>query len=532
MTASARASFAGAPAQAASVAPARATFVGRAGLALVSAGLFALSLPPADLGGLAWVALVPLHFAVRGERPGRAAALGGLFGLVSALTVFAWMFRFQAFSLHHAMGLGGYLGVFPALLAIVWARWARDARALVFVPAAAVLLEWARGHAGFLALPCATLVQTQHQNLAVVQLASLGGEPLVTLVVVLANVALALLLTSRAARRAALAALALVVVAHAGGAAMLAAPAEGEEIVVAAIQPAILPGERDEAHEEERYARLERLTREVAAARPALVVWPETAVSDPERDLVAKLRVRDLVEETGLPVLFGASETEKLAVAPTGATPRAKSFNSAYLMRPGEPVAEPYRKVRLLPFGEYRPLEGTLRLPTWLAPRMFETEAGAARRALEAGSLRVEPVICWENLFADDVRATATPEPSVIAHLVNDAWFGPTAQPYLHATANVFRAVENRRPVIVASNTGPSRILDARGRVVASTTAFFEPAAVSATVRLERGTTLYRRAGDLAWALPLLVLVALAVGSTLTRARSARRGTPALRPPA
>lgn len=499
--------------------------VRRIGLALASAGALFLALPPVDLGALGWVALVPLHFAVRDLRPTRAALLGALFGVATSLATFAWIFRFEAFRLQHAIVLGGWLALFPAVLAVVWSRFARDPRALLFVPAAAAALDWVRGHAGFLAFPWATTAQTQHANLPLLQLASVGGEGLVTLVVVAVNVAIALVVDRAPFRRPALGVIAIAAALHGAGAVTLTQPEHGRPVLIAAVQPAILPESRNAAHEEASFERLSALTREAAAEGAALVVWPETAVRDPERDLATKLQIRAVVEETATPVLFGASETEKLgSSSPKADAPSARSFNSAYLMQPGRPVSEPYRKVRLLPFGEYQPLAGTIAWPSWLAPRMFDTEPGDARRTLELVSedgaesaIRIEPIICWENLFADDVRETATTTPSIITHLVNDAWFGPTAQPELHSLVSAFRAVENGRAVVVASNTGPSAIIDARGRVLARTHTPFAPAQVTATVHLEGGMTFYRRAGDLAWFLPAVVAVAAVAGLGVSR---------------
>lgn len=488
----------------------------RLALTLLAASAFALAFPPFDFGFLGWVALVPLFVAARGLRPALALASGALFGFASSLAVFAWVFRFDAFHLHHAVLLGGWLAVFPALLVLVWNRVASDVRALVFVPCAAATLEWLRGHAGFLSFPWATFAQTQHGNLALLQLASVGGEGLVTTFIVAANVAFALLIGRRVRMRGPLSALACTLCAHLFGLMRLAEPEVGESMTVAAIQPSIEPGARSEEAEEAALGRLAESTRCAALAGASLVVWPETAVRDPERDLATKVRIRDVVEETRAIVVFGASETEKLAQP---VEPNARNYNSAYLMAPGRSVPEPYRKVRLLPFGEYRPLEGA---PSWLAPRVFDTEAGRARNLLTAprgaGMLRIEPIICWENLFADDLRATASEEPSVIAHLVNDAWFGATAQPRLHTLVSTIRAVESGRPLVVASNAGPSRILDGRGRTLAETTSIFTSDEIHATVQLGRGLTLYRRAGDVVWAFPAFALVLALLRSRAPRA--------------
>ena len=498
--------------------------VGRVALTTLSAALFAAALPPFDLGLFGWLAIVPLVFAVRGLSASRAARFGALFGFVSAHAVFAFMFRFSQFGVAQGLVLGAWLALFPALLAPLLARFALEPRGLVLVPAGAVVMEWARAHAGFLALPFGSFASTQHANIPLLQLARFGGEPLVSIVVVLGGVALAQLLVHGVKHRPALVALALVALVHGYGAIVMRVEEPGRDAVVAAVQPAVRPGPKSEEEHDANFARLAELTEKAGAHSPDLVVWPETAVGAIEGDLVTKLAVRDVVENVQAPIVFGSAEVEKLS----GGQPTSKRpFNSAYVMNPDEPVGAPYRKVHLLPFGEYRPID----LPHWLAPSMFDTEAGERRIVLRAGSIDVEPLICWENLFADDLRATASSEPTVIAHLVNDAWFGPTSEPELHNIASIFRAAESGRPLVLASNTGPSIIVDARGRVVARAPSF-EPAFIAATVRMPGGLTFYRRTGDLSWAMPLLFLVAAVTAAGRIRSAAQLRGSDARRPAA
>ena len=473
----------------------------RGGLAALAAVLHAQCFPPFDLGFIGWFALVPLALAVRGLRAPHAAVAGWLYGLAGAHLVFAWIFRFEAFTVAHGLLLGGYLALYPALVAVALSRWAFTTRGLLLVPAATAAIEWARAHAGVQAVPGGAFAQTQHADVPLLQLAAYGGEPLVGIVVVLVNVAIAQALVSRTRRTltASGGALGLAVLAHLVGLARLAqTPSGGREITVAAVQPSILPNERDAGRAEEHFARLATLTREARASGAELVVWPETAVGNIDRDLETKLAIRDVVQDVGAPIVFGSSEIEKLGAH--AGRERARSFNAAFVMEPGKPVTAPYLKVRLLPFAEYRPVD----LPEWIAPRMFETEHGARHFALRTDAVLVEPIICWENLFADEVRASATDEPSVIAHLVNDAWIGNTAQPELHNLVSAFRAAESGRPLVIASNAGPSWIIDARGRVVARTPRAFEPAFVAATVLAPPGQTPYRRWGDWTWIVPLL----------------------------
>ncbi len=468
----------------------------RALLIASSVVLFTLSFPPFELGALGFVALVPLHVAVRDARKGASASMFGVFGFITAFTVFGWATRFPGFGVHHAILCALYLSTFWAALGALWSRFVSHARAVLFLPAIAVGLEWIKGHAGFLALPWGTMGQTQHANTWLVQLASVGGEPLVGLVVVTANVALGQLLTTTkksAARPVALVALAVVAALHLAGLALRPADRGEAMITVSAVQTSFAPERRGD----DAVVVLDRLTRDAAASGAELVVWPESAGGDLEGNLLDVLRARAVVDGAKRPVLVGSSS---LAATATG-------YNSLFLMTPGEPITSPYHKVHLVPFGETSPspLLGALGAPK------LETKAGEARTTMSlATGITVEPIICFESLFADDVRATRSSAPSVIALAVNDAWFGDSPVPArMHNLVSVFRAVENRRPVVIASNRGVSEIISASGRVVARARPL-EATTITATVRADVPPGLYRSSGDYA---PLAIVLMLFVAS-------------------
>jgi apolipoprotein N-acyltransferase len=182
-----------------------------------------------------------------------------------------------------------------------------------------------------------------------------------------------------------------------------------------------------------------------------------------------------------------------------------KKFNSAYVVTAGVPLAAPYRKRRLVPFGEYEPLAEVVSWPRWLVPAIRSGVPGDPDPApLPAGNVAVGVLICWENLFADLARGAARRGAQVLVQLTNDVWFGRTAASAQHNLASVLRAIENRIPVVTASNTGPSQIVDGAGRVVAAVPHLFAEGYAVATVPLRGHATFYSRAGD--W----LVLVALA----------------------
>lgn len=498
----------------------------RAGLALLSPALVVLSLPDTDQGWLAWVALVPLLLACHGLRPLAASALGLVTGGLSALGVFHWMFEVPGFRWHHALILGGYLGLYPAAWCAALPLLARTRLPFVLTaPASWVALDYLRAHAGFLALPWGTLAHSQHGNLPVLQVATLAGEPGVTFLVAMGSAAVARLLATRAWREAAVAG-AVIAAAHAAGGLALMRATPGPPVRVAVVQPSILLAERrTAAARAATLERLERLSAEAAASRPALIAWPETAVRDLTRDPTLVARVRQLADAVGTPLVVGASEFVKFAPEAGETRTRVRLHNAAFLVEPGRPPGEPYRKIVLVPFGEYVPLEGLVQWPAWLVPASFDSVPGETRRlfTLPDGTA-FAPLICWENLFAGFVRLAVLEGAQVLVQLTNDNWFGPTAAPRQHNLASILRAVENRTPVVIASNTGPSQIIDPYGRVVARVPGLFVEGVTTADVSRRAGTTPYTRHGDplaLAVIAGTGLVLGLAVGGLGRRARSA-----------
>jgi apolipoprotein N-acyltransferase len=489
----------------------------RVGLALLTAGLLVLSFPNPDQGWLAWVALVPLLLACHGLGTLMAGALGLLSGVATAFGIFRWLFEITAFGLHHALILALYLGLYPAAWCSGLVLLAgRGVPLIVTGPALWVALDYLKAHAAFMALPWATLAHSQHRNLAVLQLATLTGEYGVTFLVVMASVAVAGILTRRAWLSAAAAAT-IIALAHGAGAVALSQGVATPSLRVAVVQPSILIPERSTAADRAAtLERLERLTQRAAAKRPALIAWPETAVLDLAKDPGLIERVQTLARAVGTPLVVGASEFVKFprpAEEGKGKVLPGGSYNSAYLVVPGQPLGAPYHKMLLVPFGEYLPLQPAVRWPAWLVPKVFNSIPGDGQQVftLPDGTV-VGTLICWENLFAGFVRAWVSDGAQLLVQLTNDNWFGPTAAPWQHNLASVLRAVENRVPVVIASNTGPSQIVDPHGRIRATVPRLFVEGVAVADVPLGSGGTVYTRAGDL-FVLGLVMALALSIAS-------------------
>lgn len=487
--------------------------LGRGILALLSAGLLAASLPPFDLGWLAWIALVPLIIACRSVGALHAAALGFVGGMAANFAIYRWSFEVSGFEIYHFLILSSYFALYPAAWCFAISRLTRDpVKLLLAAPALWVLLDYLRANAGFMAFPWGTLAQSQHKNLLVLQSATITGEYGITFLVVLGNALIAALVCTRAWPVSAAGALVIAVV-HLGGAWALYFEDAGKTIRVAAIQPSILRGERDTASGRAAVLnRLDRLTRAAAAQQPAVIVWPETTVAGNLRnDPFLTSSLQSLASEVGVPLVLGVGEVEKFAVQDSQGNMVRRAYNSAYFVKPNAPLEDPYLKRVLLPFGEYVPLSEFIGWPAWLAPPVFVTEVGSSPKIFRLDDrTNVAPLICWENLIASLARESVQNGARLLFLLTNDGWFARSAEPYQHNLASVLRAVENRVPVVMASNTGPSLIIDPFGRVVASARGVLSQEVVVANVKVVSGETFYTRYGD-ALMLILIALVGLVI---------------------
>jgi len=143
---------------------------------------------------------------------------------------------------------------------------------------------------------------------------------------------------------------------------------------------------------------------------------------------------------------------------------------SAFLLDGKGVITASYNKRQLVPFGEYVPLRDFLGKYIKPVAALGEFVPGdAEQRLMNFNGLKIGAAICYESvfpyLFAGDTRGGA----DVFVNITNDGWYLDTAAPYQHFIANIFRAVENRRPVVRAANNGISAVIDPWGRVLAKT---------------------------------------------------------------
>jgi apolipoprotein N-acyltransferase len=223
-----------------------------------------------------------------------------------------------------------------------------------------------------------------------------------------------------------------------------------------------------------------------------LIVWPETSYMHAlPRSLPASgAAVR---ADLDAPLLFGGVRREG-----------ERRFNSAMLVDADGIIRSAYDKRFLIPFAEYVPL-GDL-FPAWAeaAPTLSRFDAGERSTVLSLGDWRIATPICYETIRPGYVRELVrSGAPHLLVSLTNDGWFGDSPEPRIHLALARFRAIEHRRYLVRATNTGISAIVDPLGRVVAQTEVF-EAASIAGDVRLLEARTLYERFGS--WPGPVSAL--------------------------
>ncbi|NDY42817.1 apolipoprotein N-acyltransferase [Dissulfurirhabdus thermomarina] len=485
--------------------------------ALAAAGGLALTaaFPPVAAWPLVLAGPAMLLAAADGRPPAAAFRLGYVFGLVHFTSLLWWIAptvaRYGGLPSWGALPvpllLAAYLALYPGAWTAGLALWRRGrshGRLVPLVAAAAwTLLEWLRGHllSGF---PWGALAYALAPRPELIQTAEIWGPYGLSFWTALGAGLLWLgcrrVPGRRRARAAALAAFAALALAGWGwGAARIRAVRADDArrpVLRAAVVQGAVPQDRkwDPAFQAATVEIYRRLSLAAAAGwhpdRPALVVWPETATPFYFQDPGPLSRaVREIPVLARAALLFGSPAHRP---GPGGGV---AYLNSAYLLDRLGRVRGRYDKRHLVPFGEYLPWGPLTAWARGLIPSVGEFTPGAAAAPLAAGDIRVGPLICFESIFPALARRSAAAGANVLAVLTNDAWFGRTGAPFQHAAMAALRAVETRRWVIRAANTGVSAFFTPWG-ACRRPTRLFRRTWIAEDVRLRDGRTPYLRAGD------------------------------------
>lgn len=301
---------------------------------------------------------------------------------------------------------------------------------------------------------------------------------------------------------------------------------------IALVQPAIAqPAIWDSNEETNRFLKLLQLSRAALAEKPDLLVWPETALPRLiSRSQFTQDAIVNLLQPYHAWMVFGASDYQ---TQPGLSGPDAvRWFNAAFLINPAGQMAGWYHKRHLVPFGEFMP--GA----RWFPPLARLREAGAGLSSGTRPGLfhttgpeaNCSILICYEDLFPQEVRRSLQPQTDYLLNLTNDGWFGNSSAQWQHTVNALIRAVELHLPLVRCCNNGITCWIDACGRLhnlyFRGSTDVYQAGYKLIEVPLagqESGLhpTFYRQCGDVfGWACVVLVITALAKALIPHRASS------------
>jgi len=244
-----------------------------------------------------------------------------------------------------------------------------------------------------------------------------------------------------------------------------------------------------------------------------LIVWPETAVSafQYQVDEPFLKPLEEALRRHGSQLVFGVVQLD----------PDGKRYYNAMVALGDQ--RDRYYKRHLVPFTEYLPFKSLLwPLVDFFTIPMSDFSAGdEVKPLMQVGRYQVGMSICYEDAFGVE-SAQALPEAAYLINASNDAWFGDSLAPYQHLQIARMRALETRRYLLRATNTGISAAIGPGGRLLA-TAPLLQEAVVEAQVQPLSGATPFARLGNLPL-LGLLVLT-LVVGFPCGHARWGRRCT-------
>jgi apolipoprotein N-acyltransferase len=472
---------------------------------VLSAALFALAFPSfvslEGLGPLAWICLLPLLLVLLATRAGAGIFYGTVFGTLQALIINYWHGTYDYVNLHliTIAFLVQYLLFMIPLVGLLKlsGKWG-----FLVVPAAWVVFEYCRS-VGVLGYPWGLIGASQYGFLPFIQLASITGVWGLSFVIVLGNASLAWVLAAPAFgwswagwhRKPGGACLArtvlplgisiacLAICLGTGGFVLRRLERElygSPETPVATI--VLVQSNRDPRKHEyyENFKRQMSLTDEALAGlpdRPDLVVWPEGGFkldirywTDPERSRSYWAR---MVEEflsyqrnLGTWLLTGTQD-HRLVVSETGERKRI-NFNSAILLDPHGGRGPVYHKMHLVPFSEYFPLDKELFSGLYELLQSYNISnwgIGQRRVIFRHDKFHIAAPICFEDAFSDHIRRFVMHGVDVIINLSNDYWSLTPVEGRQHALLALFRAVENRRPLLRSTTSGYTVYIDAAGRI-------------------------------------------------------------------
>jgi apolipoprotein N-acyltransferase len=238
--------------------------------------------------------------------------------------------------------------------------------------------------------------------------------------------------------------------------------------------------------------------------RSQIIVWPEAPTDFVDSDPILRHAMSSLALQARAPVIVN-----DVTIASSSGNGRPNFYNSASFYLPDGSYAGRYDKMHLVPFGEYTPYKPLFFFVGHLLDDLVFIP-GTQRTLFKVGGKSYGVFICYESIFGDDLRQFSLEGAQVLINISDDGWYGDTSAPWEHLDMVRMRAIENRRWIVRATNTGITAAIDPFGRITTTI-----PRHIRTSVQVAFGyrndITFYSHYGDwFAWLCALVTAVLLA----------------------
>jgi apolipoprotein N-acyltransferase len=491
-------------------------------LSFASGILLFLSFPKYGLGIIAWVALVPLLFALKNVSSLRNGLIVGFItGIVSYTGIVYWIvyvvvtYGYLPYyaGIFFMLLLAAYLSIYIALFAACIVYFSSNGiNEIVIAPVLWTCLEYGKSYL-FTGFPWENLAYSQYLNTTLIQAVDITGTYGLTFIIVLVNVTIFDILSEKfkgtrlMAEVALCSALMLIIFSYG----YLRLHQIDEKLRVAeSMDVTLVQGNIDQNIKWDPRFQMETinvyndLSLQEESSRPGLMVWPETAAPFFFQEFnELHNRILNVAQMSGEWLLFGGPSYLRECI---GSEDCISYFNSAFLLSPAGKIVGQYDKVHLVPYGEYVPLRSIFPFISKLAVSVGDFRSGNGYNPLTLDNKKLGVLICYEGIFPEASRTYKNMGVDLLVNMTNDAWFGRTSAPYQHLSMTIFRAVENRLYVIRSANTGISSIIDPAGRIIAKTE-LFTKSRLRDNVKFMNYKTFYTAYGDIFVVICLISLV-------------------------
>ena len=237
---------------------------------------------------------------------------------------------------------------------------------------------------------------------------------------------------------------------------------------------------------------------------PDLLVWPESPAPFFENDPRFQKAMTSLAASEEAPLIIGG-----IAADYSQEQQDWLDYNAAMVIAPDGHRIGRYEKIHLVPFGEYIPFGQYLTFAHKLTGRVSRFSRGEDRKVFRLNGHRYGVFICYEAVFADEVRHFAQLGAEVLVNISDDAWYGDTSAPWQHLNMARMRAIENRRWLLRDTNNGVTAAIDPYG-IVRQSIPRHQVDALPARYGFRDDVTFYSAHGDVfAWLCAILSLGAV-----------------------